>query len=475
MNTPRQSNNKLVLFAICVAAFLTPFSVSTMNIITPELAQHFNANAVLLAWMNTSFFLGAGIILMPAAKLCDIFGRRKIYAIGVGGFALFSFLSALSFSIWMLLGLRFLQGMCGAFIVGPAMALTTSIFPSSHRGRALSIMVGAVYLGSSVGPFVGGWLSHYYGWRSVFVLFGILGLVGFVCIKLFIKGEWKTGATMQNFDYRGTVMYAIGVAALMLGATHLPGVRPFWITVAGVMALLSFLKMEHDADNPVFDTTIFSKYLGFSFSSMAALLHYAAVTANTLLLSLYLQYILGYDAHHAGLLLLPQPISMLISTLIAGRLADRMNPSYLATLGAVLAMTSSLLLGLATSPTLQYIICCQIIIGCGYGCFVSPNTSLIMGSVTPDRYNEASSVAGTMRLLGQVFSLGIISVVFALVIGRVEITPAVYPDFICSFKIGYCIFAVLCLGVLLLSLPWKFRRRRAEQIEQAEPVNPDKD
>lgn len=472
MNTSKPSGNKLTLFTICVAAFLTPFSVSTMNIITPELAAHFNANAVLLAWMNTAFFLGAGIVLMPAAKLCDIFGRKKIYAIGVGGFALFSFLSAASFSIWMLLSLRFLQGMCGAFIVGPAMALTTALFPASHRGRALSIMVGAVYLGSSVGPFVGGWLSYYWGWRSVFVLFGLLGLAGFVLIKFFVKGEWKAGGTMQNFDYRGTVMYAIGVAALMLGATHLPGVRPFWITVAGIMALLSFLKMERDADNPVFDTTIFAKYMGFSFSSVAALLHYAAVTANTLLLSLYLQYILGYDAHHAGLLLLPQPVSMLISTLIAGRLADRMNPSYLATLGAILAMTASLMLGLATSPTLHYIIACQVIIGCGYGFFVSPNTSLIMGSVTPDRYNEASSVAGTMRLLGQVFSLGIISVVFALVIGRVEITPAVYDDFAKSFKIGYCIFAVLCLGVLLLSLPWKFRRQQPEQIES---TNPDRD
>lgn len=472
MNTLKQSSNRRTLFTICVASFLTPFSVSTMNIISPELAAYFNADAVLLAWMNTAFFLGAGIVLMPAAKLCDIFGRRKIYAIGVGGFALFSFLSALSFSIWMLLSLRFLQGICGAFIVGPAMALTTAIFPATHRGRALSIMVGAVYLGSSVGPFVGGWFSHYWGWRSVFVLFGILGLVGFIFIKLFIKGEWKTNASMKNFDYRGTAMYAIGVAALMLGATHLPGMRPFWITVAGIMALLSFLKMERDAENPVFDTTIFAKYMGFTFSSMAALLHYAALTANTLLLSLYLQYILGYNAHQAGLLLLPQPVSMLISTLIAGRLADRMNPSYLATLGAALALTSSLMLGLTASPTLQYIICCQIIIGCGYGCFVSPNTSLIMGSVTPDRYNEASSVVGTMRLLGQVFSLGIISVVFALVIGRVEIMPAVYDDFVLSFKTGYCIFAVLCLGVLLLSLPWKFRRR---PNGQSEPTSQNKD
>lgn len=459
MNTSKPSSNKLTLFTICVAAFLTPFSVSTMNVISPELAAYFNADAVLLAWLNTAFFLGAGIVLMPAAKLCDIFGRRKIYAIGVGGFALFSFISALSFSIWMLLACRFLQGMCGAFIVGPAMALTTAIFPPSQRGRALSILVGAVYLGSSVGPFVGGGLSHYWGWRSVFVLFGLLGLLGFVFIWRFIKGEWKTGATMKNFDYHGTLMYAIGVAALMLGATHLPGVRPFWITVAGVIALLSFIKIEHDVENSVFDTTIFAKYRGFSLSSMAALLHYAAVTANTLLLSLYLQYILGYDAHHAGLLLLPQPVAMLISTLIAGRLADRMNPSYLATVGALLAMVSSLMLCLADSPTLNYIIICQIIIGCGYGAFVSPNTSLIMGSVTPDRYNEASSVAGTMRLLGQVFSLGIISVIFALVIGRVEITPLVYDKFTNSFKIGYAIFAVLCLGVVLLSLPWKFRRQ----------------
>lgn len=471
MDTSKQGHNRLTLFAICVASFLTPFSSSTIYIITPELGAYFNANAVLLAWLNTTFFLGAGIVLMPTAKLCDIFGRRRIYSIGVAGFGLFSFLAAMSCSIWMLLSFRFLQGMCGAFIVGPSMALITAITPGTHRGRALSTVVGAVYLGTAVGPFVGGWLSHYCGWRSVFVLFGLLALVSFVFTKLFIKGEWKTSASMKEFDYRGTLMYTIGIAALMLGATHLPGVRPFWITLAGIMALLAFIKIERETEFPVFDTSIFTKYLGFSFSSGAALLHYAAVTANMLLLSLYLQYIFGYDAYHAGILLLPQPISMLISTVIAGRLADRINPSYLATLGAICALGSSLMLGLAAAPTLQYIMGCQILVGCGYGFFVSPNTALIMGSVTPNRYNEASSVLGTMRLLGQVFSMGIISMVFAIVIGRVEITPAVYGAFVRSFKVGYILFAVLCLGVLMLSLPWKFRR---QNFKQSKLVSPDK-
>lgn len=452
-------SNNLVLFAICVASFLTPFSVSSMNIISPELAAYFNANAVLLAWMNTTFFLAAGIVLMPAAKLCDIFGRRKIFTIGVGGFAVFSLLSALSFSIWMLLALRFCQGLCCAFIVGPAITLTTAVFPSSQRGKALSIQVGAVYVGSSVGPFIGGWLSYNWGWRSAFIAFGLVGILGFILIKLCIKSEWKSGATMQKFDYRGTIMYAIGVAALMLGATHLPSGRAFWVVIAGLMAMVSFVIIEKNVDNPVFDTSIFSKYLGFSFSSMAALLHYAALTANTLLLSLYLQFILGYDTHVAGMLLLPQPICMLVSTLIAGRLSDHIDPSYLASLGAVLALAASLMLCLSQNPDLHYIIICQIIIGCGYGAFVSPNTNLIMGSVTRDRYNEASSVAGTMRLLGQVFSLGIISMIFALVIGPVEIEPTVYDKFVLSFQVAYLVYAVLCLGVLALSLPWKFKAR----------------
>lgn len=457
MNSTKHNN--LTLFAICVASFLTPFSVSTMNIITPDLAAYFNANAVLLAWLNTAFFLGAGILLMPAAKLCDIFGRRKIFTLGVAGFAVFSFLAVFSFSVWMLLICRFLQGACGAFIFGPAMALATALAPTSQRGRTLSIVVGSVYVGSSVGPFVGGWLSQYGGWQSVFVLFGILGVMAFVFCRIFIKGEWKTNASMKNFDYKGAIMYAIGVAALMLGATNLPGTRAFWVTLAGVMALVSFVIIERETEEPIFDIHIFTKYIGFSFSSMAALLHYAGVAANTLLLSLYLQYILGYNAGMAGFLLLPQPVAMLISTLIAGRAADRMNPSYLASLGAAFALGASLMLALAHTPSVQFILICQVIIGSGYGFFVASNTSLIMGSVTPDHYNEASSVAGTMRLLGQVFSLGIIAVIFALVIGRVEILPAVYGKFIISFKIAYFIFAFLCLCVLLLSLPWKIKKQ----------------
>ena len=465
----KSTGNNMVLFAICVASFITPLSVSSMNVISPALAAYFNANAVLLAWMNTTFFLAAGIVLMPSAKLCDIFGRRKIFAIGVGGFAIFLLLSAFSFSVWMLLILRFCQGICCAFIVGPAVALAAAIFPARQRGKALSIQVGAVYLGSSVGPFIGGWLSHNWGWRSVFIVIGLVGILAFALTLRYVKGEWKSGASMRNFDHRGTIMYAIGVAALMLGATHLPSQRAFWIVIAGIMAMASFVLIEKKAAEPVFDTSIFTRYLGFSFSSMAALLHYAALTANTLLLSLYLQFILGYDASSAGLLLLPQPVCMLVCTLIAGRLSDHINPSYLASLGAVLALTASLMLCLTDNPTLQFIIVCQIIIGCGYGAFVTPNTNLIMGSVSYDRYNEASSVAGTMRLLGQVFSLGIISMIFALVIGPVEIEPAVYDRFVLSFKIAYLVYAVLCLGVLGLSLPWKFRtRERLSRNDDAE-------
>ncbi len=417
-------DKRVVLFIASMASFLTPFMGSSINIAIPSIGREFSADAVTLSWISTAYLLAAAVFLVPFGRLADIRGRRKVFLAGMSGYAAVSLLCGLATSEVMLIALRALQGMTDAMMFGTSLAIVTSVYPPAERGRALGVTVACVYSGGALGPFIGGLITQYVGWRGIFFLTLVLGLLTVALTLWKMRGEWAE-ARGQRMDVVGWVFYGISLLAIMYGFRLLPAFSGFWVIAAGVACLVLFVLWERRQRSPVLDVTLFSRNAVFALSNLSALINYSATFALSFLLSLYLQYIKGLDPRAAGLVMLSQPVMMAIFSPLAGRLSDRIEPRFVASLGMAMSAASLFLIAdLTPGASLASIIAILMLCGLGFALFSSPNTSAIMGSVDRSHYGIASATTGVMRLIGQMLSMGIAALILALMVGEVEITPA---------------------------------------------------
>jgi MFS family permease len=193
--------------------------------------------------------------------------------------------------------------------------------------------------------------------------------------------------------------------------------------------------------------------VAFRFSNLAALINYSATFAVTFMLSLYLQYVQGYGAERAGIVLVSRPVVMAVTSIYAGRLSDRVEPRLLASSGMGLVTAGLVMLVfLGAGSGTGHVVFCLLVLGLGFGLFSSPNTNAVMSSVERRFYGVASGTVSTMRILGQVFSMGIVTFVLAIILGRVPVTPAVHDGLVHSMRITFTIFAGLCFLGIFASL-----------------------
>jgi EmrB/QacA subfamily drug resistance transporter len=442
----------IALIIASLGSFITPFMVSSINIALPAIGKEFRTDAVLLSWVATSYLLAAAVSLVPFGKLADIYGRKKVYMIGISLFTITSFLSAVSISAPMLIFFRVFQGAGSAMVFATGIAILTSVYPIEERGKVLGIAVAAVYTGLTCGPFFGGFLTHHFNWRSIFIINIPFGGVILVLIFSKLKDEWK-GTEGQTFDLTGSIIYGTGIFAFMYGFTILPQPLSMILILTGLVGLTAFVKWETVVLSPVFEINLFRNNRTFAFSCLAALINYGATFAVSFLLSLYLQYIKGLSPQNAGMVLVSTPVMMAIFSPLAGRLSDSVEPRVIASLGMSLTALGLMLLILLDSNTvLIYIIASLMILGFGFALFSSPNMNAIMSSVDKRFYGIASASVGTMRLLGQMLSMGIATLIFALFIGRAQVSPEYYPALIKSVRAAFAVFSVLCICGIFFSL-----------------------
>ncbi len=453
-------NKWSVLFIATLSSFLTPFMASSINIALPSIENEFPMDAVLLSWVATSYLLASAMFLVPFGRIADIHGRKKIFTYGILIFTVSSFLSAISTSAFVLILFRILQGIGSAMIFATGIAIVTSAFPKEERGKALGINVAAVYSGLFLGFSAGGALTQHFGWQSIFLANVPLGLIIIIFILWKLKGEWAE-AKGEKFDLTGSIIYSLTLVAIMYGFSLLPAKPGAGLILMGVFGALSFVKWEMKVNNPVFDIALFRNNLVFAFSNLAALINYSATFAVSFLLSLYLQYIKGLSPQDAGLILVSQYVVMAVFSPFAGRLSDRIEPRMVASIGMTLTVIGLFLFTFLTEDTtLEFIIASLILLGFGLALFSSPNTNAIMSSVETRFYGVASATLSTMRLTGQMLSMGIAMLIFAIYIGKVRITSEYYPLFLESMKIAFLIFAALCFAGIFASLARGNMRRR---------------
>lgn len=450
MKLPGISLTPLII-AIC-CGFLTPFDSSVVNIILPYIASDFSLNAVALTWINSIYLLAAAAFLVPFGRIGDIYGRKKILTGGIALFTLASIGTIIAGSTEALIFSRAILGIGASMIFGTAMAILTSTTHPSKRGQVLGIYTTSVYLGLSAGPFLGGILAKTFGWRSVFFVNIPIGILILSLIFLFLKGEWADAAG-EEFDKKGSLLYGCSLTAIMMGFSELPQLIGFIALGVGTIVFIVFIWHELRERYPLISISMFKENRVFACSNFAAFINYGSTFAITFFLSLYLQYIRGFDSQGAGFILVTQPIVQAAFSSYAGSLSDTIEPAKISSLGMGVIVIGLITLSFLSpdTPIFQLMLILAVL-GFGFALFSSPNTNAVMSSVEKRYYGIASGTLGTMRLLGQMFSMGIAMMIIAVIIGKVEITLEVSDKLMSAMSTGFVIFSVMCAIGILFSM-----------------------
>ena len=212
------TSRKAILLITTVASFLVPFMTSSITVALPAIGNSYNMDVITLGWVSTSYMLASASLLVPFGKIADMYGRRRIFIIGIIIFTIGSTLSAVSVSGAMLLVSRAVQGMGGAALFSTAIAILTSAYPGAERGRVLGINTASVYLGLSMGPVLGGIITEKVGWQSIFTICSVLSLLVVIATLWKFKGE-LVEPKKEKFDLLGSAVYAIALVLVMYGVS----------------------------------------------------------------------------------------------------------------------------------------------------------------------------------------------------------------------------------------------------------------
>jgi len=441
-----------ILAVVAITSFMGTFLISSVNIALPAIEKSFAMNAVTLSWVITSFLLSTAMFLLPFGRWGDLTGVRKLFKAGVVVFTLSSLFCGFATSGSWLIIFRFIQGIGAACSSTTGPAILVSSFPPQQRGRVLGISVSAVYLGLAFGPFAGGYITQFIGWRAIFYISAVLGMFSTAIALKFLGNDEVTKNSGTKIDLRGTVFYMIGLVTLVYGSSSIPSFSGWLLMASGIATLLIFWRVETKSAFPVIDTGLFTRNRLFAFSNLAALINYSATFAIVFLLSLYLQKIIGLTPRSAGTILVAQPAIMAIFSPIAGRLSDRIQPRYLATAGMSMCTIGLAVFAFLSATTPVWLIVVLLLwVGLGFALFSSPNMNTIMSSVDKHQLGLASGTSATMRVVGQIVSMTIATLFFAAFIGTQSIETVPDHQFLDAIRWGFVTFSLVSVAGIFFS------------------------
>jgi EmrB/QacA subfamily drug resistance transporter len=441
---------KFALIIVCLGSIIGPLGMASVNIAIPDLAADLQANAKMVSWLPTLFILSSVIFMLPASKLADNFGRKRIYTYGLALNAFSSFMCGIRTSFEWVLFWRFVQGGASAMIFGTGVAIITSVTPSHKRGAALGITGACIYVGLTVAPAVGGWLTELWGWRAVFLFQVPIVIALLVLIKMRLSGEWKN-EEQTRYDWWGTGIFAVFSCSLVYGLSILPSLLGIIMLGLSVISLALFILHQSRSRRPLIRVQMFRESRVFSMSLTTSLLMYASNFPLVFVMSLYLQYVKGLSPLHAGQIILVQALSMAIMAPMSGKLADRFQPRLIATLGCVIVTCGMLVLSLMNTETsITYIAGSLLLIGVGFGLFSTPNNNAIMGGVKLNEVGAAAASMNLARTIGNLFGMSMVNLMVHFYLGDAQFTQEQNPALILTVEMALNMslaFVVVACGI----------------------------
>lgn len=459
-STAAAAPKNIALLVATMGYVLTPFLSAAVTVALPSIGQEYALSPAFLSWIATAYLVTLAALLLPAGRMADLYGRRRVFLYGVVTFSLSCLLGAAAPSAEILLVLRIVQGVGAAMILGTGAAILVSVFPADQRGKALGVNVAGVYFGSTLGPVVGGVLTQYFGWRSVFLITAPWGLLVAALVLWKLKQDW-VAARGEKFDVPGSLTSGFGLVLLILGLSRLPDLSGAFFILLSLIALALFVVWERRVADPLLDVRLFRRNRLFSLNNLATLLFNSATFNLGFELSIYLQQLLGLSPQDAGLVLLFQPVVMMLISPVAGMVSDRLPARVLTSSGMALTTIGLALLSIVgRETTIAFVAGNLVLIGVGFALFSSPNTNAIISSVAVKSYGIASATIGAMRFTGQVMSMAVVMLTLSAV-GGAELNGADSDLFLQAMRGALLISAGLCAAGVVVSIAAREARPRA--------------
>ncbi|MBL4572554.1 MAG: MFS transporter [Gammaproteobacteria bacterium] len=448
---PYTSLQKSVLVMVLLNALSVPIMLSSVNVALPSIAADLQLSALSVSWIPTAFLMASAMFILVFGRLADMFGRKRIFLLGAVSVIFASFLAAAATDPISLLGARFLQGVGAAMLYATQMAIVSSVFPVATRGRVIGLVISFIYIGLASGPLLGGIIVDQFGWRMNFLLQIPLAILVLFIGVYKVEGDWAADER-GSFDFTGALIYCLAIFIVCIGVSFLPGSSSYILITAGVIGIGIFFRQARSSEHPLMDVKLFFTNRTFTFSCLASLIMYSATFMNVVLLSLYLQYLKGLSPTAAGLIMMVQPLTMAIFSPLMGRLSDNTEPRILSSAGMGITAIGLVLLAMLNSDSqTSSIVMALVVTGLGFSLFSSPNVNAIMSSVSRKHLGSAAAAVSTTRILGQLSSMVLVTLVMALNFGAAQIEPSSYSELEKTISFSFYLAAAICLPGLLLS------------------------
>ena len=411
MYSEQTTKLKWIIFTVsAIGGFLAMMDSNTVNVALYEIANDFNININAAQWAVTAYILILSTFLTLFGKLNDLVSRSNLYALGYLIFALGAFLNTFSFNLPVLILSRIVQALGASILLSNNYAIISSIFKGNERAKALGFSTALMALAGMSGPILGGFLMHYFSWRSIFIPSIIIGLVGAYCSKKYIpeivhKSEFK-------FDYFGMVYMLIAILSMLMVISkgHDWGWLSNRIIIFGILFFIFsiiFYFQEKKISYPVVNFELFRSKV-FTYGNFALLIAYFALFTNALLFPFYTQKVLGQSPVMTAVLILPFSIMFMLLALLNGKLTKKLHSSILMTTGTILIVLGYVFFT-TVGDTLTYwnIIIAQALIGAGSGCY-QPSVNALIVSVAPmGKMGIASGILAMFRNVGMLLGITI--------------------------------------------------------------------
>jgi len=405
----------LVLFNVGLGTLMTTISAGVTNTALPFIATDFNVSLEIVQWVVSAYLLVIASILPIFGKAADIKGKKIIYRTGLLVFTTGSILCSFAPSALMLIIFRIVQALGASMIMANTLAIISSVFPDTERGQALGISNTVVAIGTLLGPSIGGFLIDLFDWRSVFWFVVPIGIVAYIT-SYKILPELKPQKADVEFDGTGALLFTISMILFTLGISN--GNEYSWNSyvigaiILSIVFAVIFIFNEKRHASPLIDLSLFQNKM-LVCGILANFFSFLGLISINFLMPFYLQEVLALPASEMGIMLTAIPLAMGITAPFAGRIADKIQPSYVATCGLVVSLLGQLsLLGLGLHSLKMDIYLRLFIIGVGRGAFHAPNNSAIMGSVAESKFGVVGSLISLVRNVASVLGIALTVSVF---------------------------------------------------------------
>ncbi len=449
----------LIFSVMVLGTFMAVLDSSIVNVALPIIAINLGVELPIVQWVVSAYLLVITITLPVFGKMGDLYGRRKVFLLGLMIFTLGSLLCGISSGIYSLIIARAVQAIGASILMSNSPAIISVTFPGKERGRALGMIGSVVALASMSGPSLGGLLVGIFNWQSIFYINLPIGLVAYFLGYIILPPEEK--CRQESFDVIGSFLFAVGMTGLIM--VLIRGQEWGWgsymvasISSLTIMLLAIFVWYEKRVKHPIIDLSLF-KIWPFLAGNISNLLSFMAMFSNSMLLPFYLHSILSLSPTEIGLAITPFPLLMAITAPISGYLSERISSMILTSTGLTIMMAGLIYLATLTEQSVIWqVVIGQAVMGAGNGIFQSPNNNSVLSSVPMDKVGLGSGMNALMRNIGMVSGIAVAVSVFESK-RQQELASIIQPnqaDYVSAFLVAYhtALFigaCFACVGILI--------------------------